>query len=211
MTISWYGQSCFRLEGKEVRMLIDPFSKDIGLRPPRINDTIVLITHDHYDHNGVGETGPETFVVRGPGEYEKAGAQIVGIQSFHDNSQGSERGYSTIYVIKIEGITLCHLGDLGQHELTNEQLEAIGDVDVLMIPVGGIYTIDGTEAARIVESIEPKIIIPMHYKITGLNINIEGPQKFLKEIGLKAEEVESLKLNEKNLPVEEMLLYTFKL
>ncbi|OGN27557.1 MAG: hypothetical protein A3A33_05045 [Candidatus Yanofskybacteria bacterium RIFCSPLOWO2_01_FULL_49_25] len=211
MTITWYGQSCFRLESKDIRVLIDPFSKEIGLKPPRINDTIVALTHEHFDHNNVGEVGPETFVIRGPGEYEKSGIQIVGIQSFHDNEGGTQRGYNTIYVIKIEGITVCHLGDFGQHELTSEQLETIGEVDVLMTPIGGVYTIDGTQAVRIVEAIEPKIIIPMHYKVPGLAVDLEGPQKFIKEIGLKAEEVESLKLQQKSLPTEEMLLYTFKL
>lgn len=211
MTITWFGQACFRVEGKDVRVLIDPFDKKIGLRTPRIHDEIVLVTHDHYDHNSSEGAGPESFIVRGPGEYEKSGVQIVGIQSYHDNEEGAKRGLNTIYVVKFEEITLCHLGDLGQHQLTDEQIETIGGVDILMVPIGGTYTIDGKEAVGIVKQIEPKIIIPMHYKVPGLTVDLEGPQKFFKEIGLKPEEVETLKVNAKSLPEEEMKLITFTL
>lgn len=210
MTINWYGQSCFRLESKGTSILIDPFDKAIGLRPPRVNDNIVLVTHEHYDHNNVAGAPAEAFLVRGPGEYEKSGVYIEGVKSFHDNSQGSQRGLNTIYVLRFEDVRLCHLGDLGQNELTEEQIEAIGDVDVLFIPVGGNYTIDGAQAAKIVSEIEPKIIVPMHYKVPGLTIDIDGPQKFLKEIGIKPEEVETLKIAKKSLPTEEVKLVMFK-
>lgn len=215
MIITWYGQSCFRLEPKGVSILIDPFSKEIGLRPPRLNDNIFLVSHEHYDHNNVadlpaGEAGAP-FVVRGPGEYEKSGIHIEGIVSYHDNSQGTQRGLNTIYLIRAEDMRLCHLGDLGQAKLSDEQVEAIGDVDILFIPIGGKYTIDSKEAAEMVKQIEPKIVIPMHYKVAGLNIDIDGPQKFLKEIGIEAEEVESYKIAAKNLPTEEIKLIMFKL
>jgi len=211
MTINWYGQSCFRLESKGVSVLIDPFSKEIGLRPPRLNDQIFLITHEHYDHNNVDGASPESFVIRGPGEYEKSGVYVEGISSYHDNAQGTQRGLSTIYLIRAEDMRLCHLGDLGQQKLTDEQVEQIGDVDILFIPVGGKYTIDGKEAAEIVKQIEPKIIIPMHYKVPELKIDIDGLQKFLKEIGIKPEEVETYKIAAKNLPTEETKLVMFKL
>ena len=123
-----------------------------------------------------------------------------------------ERGLNTIYVIRMEGITLCHLGDFGQESLEDEQVELIGGVDILFVPVGGKYTIDGKQAVSIVKQIEPKIIIPMHYKISGLSIEgLDGPQTFLKEVGIKPEEVDTLKINAKSLPVEEMKLITFKL
>lgn len=210
MTITWYGQSCFRLESKGTSLLIDPFSKEIGLRAPRLNDNIFLVSHEHYDHNNVEGTTPEQFVIRGPGEYEKSGVYVEGIMSYHDNTQGTQRGLNTIYLIRMEDMRLCHLGDFGQNKLTDEQVEAIGDVDILFIPVGGKYTIDGKEAAEVVKQIEPKIIVPMHYKVAGLNIDIDGPQKFLKEIGIKPEEVESYKIAAKNLPTEEIKLITFK-
>jgi L-ascorbate metabolism protein UlaG (beta-lactamase superfamily) len=211
MNISWLGHACFRLESKETSLLIDPFSKDIGLRPPRFRDQIIALTHQHYDHNSLPEDVSNVFVVDGPGEYEKLGVYIQGIGSFHDNTQGAERGMNTIYVITMEDIRLCHLGDIGQHQLTNEQVEEIGDIDVLFIPIGGNYTIDAAKAMAIVGQIEPKIIVPMHYKVAGLNIDIEGPQKFLKEIGIKPEEVETYKIAAKNLPTEEIKLITFKL
>lgn len=211
MTINWYGQSCFRIESKGISVLIDPFSKEIGLRPPRLNDNIFLVTHEHYDHNNVKEVPQESFVIRGPGEYEKSGIYVEGIMSYHDNTQGTQRGLNTIYIIRAEDMRLCHLGDLGQAKLTDEQVEQIGDVDILFVPVGGKYTIDGKEAAEVIKQIEPKIIIPMHYKVPGLNIDIDGPQKFLKEIGIKPEEAETYRIVTKNLPTEETKLVLFKL
>lgn len=218
MNISWFGQSCFRIEAKEahsigsgqVSILIDPFSKDIGLRPPKIKDDLVLVTHHHYDHDNVDEANPEAFLIDGPGEYEKQGISVRGILSFHDKSAGKERGPNTIYIIKAEDITVCHMGDFGQDKFEDHQLEEIGDIDILMIPVGGVYTIGYKEAVSIIGQIEPKIIIPMHYKIKDLKIEIEGPDKFLKEIGLTPEKTDKLKITKKTLPVEEMKLILFQ-
>lgn len=211
MTINWYGQACFRLESKDTSLLIDPFSKEIGLRLPRLSDNIFLVTHEHYDHNYIQGVPVDSFIIRGSGEYEKSGIYIEGIKSFHDNAEGRQRGLNTIYVIRFDDLRICHLGDLGQHELTDEQVEAIDEVDILMVPVGGVYTIDGAQAVKIINQIEPKIIIPMHYKIPGLNIDLEDSKKFLKEIGLKPEEVEIYKINKKSLPTEEIKLITFKI
>ncbi len=206
MTISWYGQSCFRVEVKEGSILIDPFSKDIGLRPPRIKDDVLLVTHQHSDHNNVEDANPEAFLIQNPGEYEKQGIAVRGIPSFHDDKQGTERGPNTIYVIKAEEMTIAHLGDLG-HTLTDEQIEAIGDIDVLMIPVGGTYTIDAKTAVEVISQIEPKIIIPMHYMVTGHTPSpLEGVEKFVKELGLTPETVEKFKVVKKTLPTEEMKL-----
>lgn len=218
MTISWFGHACFRIEAKEgpstssgqVSVLIDPFSKDIGLRPPKIKDNLVLVTHQHYDHNNTAEISPETFLINGPGEYEKQGISVRGIKSFHDKSGGKERGLNTIYVIKAEDIVICHMGDFGQEKFEDHQLEEIGDVDILMVPVGGVYTIDYKEAVNIIGQIEPKMVIPMHYKIKDLKLDIAGPEKFLKEIGLVPEKVDKLKIVKKNLPVEEMKLILFE-
>lgn len=210
MTIQWFGQSCFRIEAKEGSILVDPFSKEIGLRPPKIKDDLVLVSHQHYDHDSVGEANPEAFVVRSPGEYERKGIHIKGIGSFHDNAQGAERGLNTIYVIKAEDVTVCHLGDVGQDALTDQQVEAIGDVDVLMVPVGGTYTTDAKAAAHVVSQVEPKIIIPMHYKIEGLKIDLDGPQKFIKEIGLTPEKTDKFRTAKKTLPTEEVKLVMFQ-
>src|SRR2546427_249399 len=137
MTITWYGHSCFRIEAKEGSILIDPFLKEIGLKPPRVKDDIVLVTHQHFDHNNLEGANPEAFVIQNPGEYEKQGIAVRGILSYHDKNRGKERGLNTIYVIKSEDVRICHLGDLGQDKLTDQQVEQIGDVDILMIPVGG--------------------------------------------------------------------------
>lgn len=206
MIISWFGQSCFRLEGKDASLLIDPFPKEIGLRPPRIKDQIVLVTHDHYDHNNLEGAEKETMVIRNPGEYEIKGVYVQGIASFHDKIQGAERGPNTIYLIKMDEMTICHLGDLGQEKLDDRQVDLIGAVDVLLIPVGGKYTINYKEAAGVIGQIEPKVIIPMHYKVAGLNMDIEPADKFLKEIGLTPETVDKFKITKKNLPQEEMKL-----
>ncbi len=211
MTISWFGQSCFRIEAKEGSILTDPFSKDIGLKPPKIKDDLVLVSHDHYDHNNVEDAGPEAFVIKNPGEYEKNGIAVLGIHSYHDKSEGKERGLNTIYVIKAEDMTVCHLGDLGQEKLNDKQVEEIGDVDILMIPVGGSYTINGKEALEVIGQIEPKIVIPMHYKVKDLNIDIESADKFVKELGLTPEKTDKFKIAKKNLPAEEVKLVMFNL
>ncbi|HVZ11304.1 MAG TPA: MBL fold metallo-hydrolase [Candidatus Paceibacterota bacterium] len=206
MTITWFGQSCFRLEAKEGSVLVDPFAKEIGLKPPKIKDDVVLVTHQHRDHNAIEDANPEAFIIQNPGEYEKQGIAIRGIASFHDDKEGAERGPNTIYLIKAEELTLCHLGDLGQKALTDQQVEAIGDVDVLMIPVGGTYTLGAKEAAEVISQIEPKIIIPMHYKLPGLQSPIESADKFVKEIGLTPERTEKYKITNKILPTEEIKL-----
>lgn len=186
--------------------MIDPFSKTIGLKPPKIKDDIVLITHSHFDHNDLEDMNPEAFVIDSPGEYEKKGIAIRGISSYHDKVEGKERGINTIYVLKAEDVTICHLGDLGQEKLTESQVDEIGDVDILLVPVGGNYTINYKEAIGVISQIEPKIIIPMHYKVKDLKIELDGPEKFVKELGLAPEKVDKYKIAKKLLPLEEMKL-----
>jgi L-ascorbate metabolism protein UlaG (beta-lactamase superfamily) len=206
MTINWFGQSCFRIEAKEGSVLIDPFSKETGLKPPKIKDDIVIVTHDHPDHRSIEDMPPESFLIENPGEYEKKGIAIRGISSYHDKVEGKERGINTIYVMKAEDMTICHLGDLGQEKLDEKQVEDIGDVDILLVPVGGKYTINSKEAIEVIGQIEPKIIIPMHYKVKDLKIDLEGPEKFVKELGLTPEKVDKYKISKKLLPLEEMKL-----
>lgn len=229
MTINWFGQSCFRIEvpirstriedprttgsigTKVVSILIDRFSEEIGLKPPKIKDDIVLVSHDHDDHNNVGELSPEAFLINTPGEYEKRGIAVRGISSYHDKTEGKERGLNTIYVIKAEDMTICHLGDLGQEKLDEKQVEEIGNIDILLVPIGGNYTINYKEAIGVIGQIEPKIIIPMHYKIKDLKVEIEGPEKFVKELGLVPEKVNKYKIAKKLLPLEEMRLVMFEI
>jgi L-ascorbate metabolism protein UlaG (beta-lactamase superfamily) len=206
MKIKWYGHSLFELTTKskkqeEVKVVIDPYEDKIGLKPPKIKKAdILLISHDHYDHSNVKAIKDDPFLINGPGEYEVKKVFIKGIPAFHDQSQGKERGRVTIFVIEMAGITICHLSDFGQKELTEEQLEKIGEVNVLMIPTGGNFTIDPKEAANIVNQIEPQIVIPMHYNIPGLKIKLEGVDKFLKIMGVKNSEKEKfLSVEKKNL------------
>src|SRR3989339_587440 len=204
MVITWYGQSCFKIQSGETVLFTDPFCKEIGLTPPRGAANIITISHQHRDHNNYDALTGEPLVIKGPGEYETKGISIKGILSFHDNKEGKERGTNTIYIIEIEGIKICHLGDLGEEKLNDTQIEEINGVDILMIPVGGIFTINGEDAVEIINQIEPKLVIPMHYKIPGLNIKMDGVDVFLKEMGVgKKEVVDKLTIKKKDLPQEE--------
>lgn len=204
MVITWYGQSCFKIQAGETVLTIDPFDKSIGLTPPRFRADILAITHNHYDHNNKESINGEPFLIDGPGEYEIKGLEILGIESFHDNAEGAKRGKNTIYKIVMDEIRLCHLGDLGQEKLTDKQLQTLGEIDILMIPVGGKYTIAASESIVIINQIEPRIVIPMHYKIPGLKIDIASLSEFLKEFGNKeARPEEKLTLKKKDLPQEE--------
>jgi len=212
MVITWYGQSCFKIQSGETVLVTDPFDKAIGLTPPRGQVNIVTISHHHYDHDNLEAlSAANPFVIDGPGEYEIKGVNVLGIFCFHDNKEGKERGTNTAYIIEMEGIKICHLGDFGQEKLTNEQVELIDGVDILMIPVGGTYTINGEEAVDIINQIEPKIVIPMHYKIPGLNIKLDGVEGFLKEMGVSQKEaVDKLTIKKKDLPVEETQMVVMK-
>lgn len=205
MVITWYGQSCFKIQSGETVIFTDPFDKSIGLTPPRGLAHIVTVSHQHFDHSNIQSLSGEPLIIDGPGEYETKGVSVKGIFSFHDDKEGKERGANTIYVIEVEGMKICHLGDLGQKKLTDQQLEQINEVDILMIPVGNAdATIDGEEAAEIINQIEPRIVIPMHYKIPGLNLKFAGVEDFLKEMGVaKKETTDKLTLKKKDLPPEE--------
>ena len=213
MVITWYGQSCFKIQSGETVLFCDPFSKEIGLTPPRGQANVVTISHKHFDHNNAQSLSGEPLIVEGPGEYEYKEINIKGVFSRHDDKEGKERGANTVYIIEMENIKICHLGDLGQKKLTDEQLEDINGVDILMAPVGGSgYTIDGETAVEIINQIEPRIVIPMHYKIPGLTIKLDAVDVFLKEMGVgKKETVDKLTLKKKDLPQEETEVVVMKI
>ena len=142
----------------------------------------MLISHDHDDHNNKAAVKGDPFLIENPGEYEAKGVFVQGIDSFHDDSEGKQRGKNTIYIFEAEDIRFCHLGDFGQKQLTDEQLDLIGRVDILMIPVGGTFTIDSSEAAKVIGQIEPKMVIPMHYQLPKLKIELDPVEKFLKSM-----------------------------
>ncbi len=210
MIISWFGQSSFKIEGEKVTLVTDPFDEACGLKVPRLAADIVTISHDHHDHNnvgavkGMGEDKP--FVITEPGEYEVKNAFIYGLPTYHDNENGKSRGANIVYRIEIDGISLAHLGDLG-HVLEDGDIEKLEGIDVLMIPVGGADTIDAKVASQIISQVEPRVVIPMHYKIKGLKTKTEldSLDKFCKEIGVcPAEELSKFKLTKKDLPQDNM-------
>lgn len=206
MLITWFGQLFFVLEvkglkHKDLTLAIDPFDKNCGLKPPRKKADILLLPSQLL-HSKSWEGKP--FVIEAPGEYEKDGIFVYGIQAFADNKQGKERGQVVIYKILAEGLKLCHMGAFGQKELAPEQIEAIGEIDVLMLPVGSKNSLDAKKAAGIIAQIEPRLVIPMHYKIKGLKADLDGVDKFLKEMGAERIEAQNnLKVKKGSLPEEE--------
>lgn len=216
MQIVWKGHSFFQIitgPAKDVQVVlaIDPFDESIGLKPSQFGADILLVSHDHRDHNNVRAVSGNPFLIDGPGEFEIKGVYIQGIPGFHDSNLGKERGASTIFTIESEDLKICHLGDFGQKELFAEQLEDIGEVDVLLLPVGGNYTIDAAGAAKIIAQIEPKIAIPMHYQVPKLNLKLDGVDKFLKAMGQKAQEpLPKLTVKKKDLEDEKTKIVLLK-
>jgi len=184
MEITWLGHSCFKLKGKQATVITDPFSPAIGYTLGKVMADIVTVSHPHPGHSYVQGVADEPRVLKSPGEYESGGVLTVGVHTFHDNEKGAQRGKNTVFVIDVDDVMICHLGDLG-HVLTAEQVAEIDGVDVLLIPVGGVSTIDAVQAAQIVRQLEPKIVIPMHYKTEAEKKDLETADRFLKEMGVK--------------------------
>jgi len=214
MYITWLGQSCFKLQDKigsdGVTLVTDPYSDDIGLKMPRFEADIVTVSHSHHDHNNIGALRGNPFIIDTAGEYETKGVFVEGVEAWHDAAEGKERGKNIIYRIEMEDISITHLGDLG-HILDTKQLEKLEGTNILLIPVGGKYTINATKAVEVISQIEPRIVIPMHYKVPGLKIDLDGVEKFIKELGLKPRQEEKLKILKKDLPQEDMELVVLEL
>lgn len=209
MYITWFGQSCFKIQDKVsadgVTLVTDPFDKTIGLKIPNFEADIITVSHDHHDHNNTGALRGNAVVINTPGEYDIKNVSIQGIGSFHDNNNGKEKGKNVIFRFEIEDISIAHLGDLG-HVLKDDQLEALSGIDILLVPVGGKYTLDYKNAVEVVNQIEPRIVIPMHYQIPGLKVDIDPVDKFIKELGITPTKEEKLKISKKDLPQEDMEL-----
>ena len=201
MDISWLGHSCFRIRGSRATVITDPYSPDLGYSLGKTTARIVTVSHQHPGHSYVQGIGGQPRVVDGPGEYEISGVLIIGIATFHDGERGRKRGKNTVYLMELDEISVCHLGDLG-HVLSGEQVEEIDNVDVLLLPVGGVSTIDAPIAAEIVRQLEPKAVIPMHYKTPALSWELEPVDRFLKEIGAKeVNPLPKLSLTKSSLPL----------
>jgi len=182
MKIRWYGHSCFVFSNSErKKILTDPFDTSVGYEIPKEEVDIVTVSHSHFDHNAVHLLKGNPIVVEGEGETTIHNVKIKGFNTYHDEEKGQKRGINTIYLIETDGIRILHLGDLG-HPLTNEHKEKIGDVDILCIPVGGVFTIDADKAIQTIEIIKPKIVIPMHYKTPHLKFDLAKVDEFLNKI-----------------------------
>jgi len=202
MEIDWFGHSCFRLRTREVTVVNDPYEKGIGLSFPRPRADVVTISHNHQGHDYAEGVRGEPKVVTGPGEYEIRGVFITGVQTYHDKKNGKDRGKNTAYVLTVDDLNICHLGDLG-HVPTQAQAESFGNVDILLVPVGGVSTINASEAAEVIALFEPQVVIPMHYRVPDLAYKLDTVDKFIKEMGLKKPAtVETLKVTKDNLPKE---------
>ncbi|MDP2659623.1 MAG: MBL fold metallo-hydrolase [Dehalococcoidia bacterium] len=190
MEITWLGHSCFRLKGKGATLLTDPFDASTGYVLGRPTADVVTVSVDLPDHNQVGDVAGEPTVIDGPGEYEVAGVLITGISS---PAAGAPPGRNTVYVMEMDDLRLCHLGDLARVP-KNDLVEAVGAVDVLMVPVGGHDTMDASQALETISFLQPKVVIPMHYRTSLFGPDLEPLDRFLREMGVK-EPVLQNKLN----------------
>lgn len=208
MEIKYFGHASFYLKGKNATVITDPFDPQmVGLKFPKIEADIVTISHQHPDHNRADLVSGNPLVLNFPGEYEKKGVKITGFASFHDKKEGQERGKNTIFKVEIDGFSILHCGDLG-HQIEDNLVEEIEKVDVLLIPIGGYYTIDENEAIDISRKIEPSVVIPMHYNHPKINpqifANLSPLESFLKKIGANdVQPVKKLSLKKDDL-LEEM-------
>lgn len=189
MEIKYLGHSSFLIRSKDAKLIIDPFDSSIGIKFPKSEADIVAVTHQHIDHNASGQIQGNPLIIDMPGEYEKKGVRIFGYRYFHDKKKGLERGGVVLYKIETEGISILHCGDLGAIP-EDSLVDQIDGIDILMLPVGGTYTIDSAEAMEVIKKFEPSIILPMHFNSTSLNQNMFGKlaplSDFLKKMGAES-------------------------
>lgn len=215
MDIAYLGHSSFFIKTKSATILTDPFAeKMVGIPFPSKKADIVTVSHSHEDHSDVQSVKGDPFVIDWPGEFEKLGVRITGFSTFHDDEKGAKRGPNTMYKIEAEQISILHCGDLG-HILEEELVEEIGDVDIIMIPTGGLYTIDAKQASKVVKEVDPAIIIPMHYNHDSLDQKtfgeLEPVKTFIEELGNGAETVDTISVKQSDIDHEETRLIVFNL
>lgn len=203
MTISWLGFSCFKIQTKELIIITDPYSAQTGLKAVKGKADIVTVSHDHYDHNYTSGIMGDPFIITEPGEYEVKGIYVVGYPAFHDNKEGEERGKNIIFRFTIEGMTIAHLGDLG-HMLSEEQVDALGDIDILLVSAGSKHALVADKIPELVSQIEPRMVIPMHYAVEGVKADLVSIDLFRKEMGVASTDaLPKLKISKKDMASEE--------
>ncbi len=206
MEITWLGRSCFRIRAKEATVVTDPYDKATGYTLGRPNADIVTISHSDPAHSNADGVAGSPRVIEGPGEFEVAGASIVGVTTYRGKTPTPESGRNVAYVIELEDMRIGHLGGIG-HVPTSEQLEGLANVDILLVPVGGGESLDAPPAAETVSLIEPKLVIPMHYKTDIERASLDPIDRFLKEMGAKDPEHHAkVTVTRSTLPEETQLL-----
>lgn len=207
MEITWYGQTCFRLNERGLATVVtDPYPPDVGLTFPRLRADVVTISYDDPECRYTSGVRGPFKVLDGPGEYEVGGVFITSIATFADNKQGASRGLNTVFTFDFGGVTVCHLGRLG-HVPTQSQVENLGTVDVLLVPVGGGGSLSPARASEVISLFEPDIVVPVYYKIPGLKVSLGTLGRFLKEMGLeKVETQEALKVSQDNQSEETQVI-----
>lgn len=207
MEISHIAHSCFKLRGSKATVITDPYDPEmLGVKFPKIPADIVTLSHLHPDHNYLDGIEDNPLVIQGPGEYEIKGINIRGVATYHDEVDGKERGKNTVFRFDFDGITLVHCGDLG-HKLSDIQVELLNGVDVLLIPVGEVYTLPLKLVLEVINALEPTVIIPMHYHTASLDQNkfgkLLGVDTFLKEMGKPGSEpVSKFNISKDKKPLE---------
>lgn len=216
MNITWHGFSCFKIEekaaGGEVTLVIDPFEPEDGKKLPRnITADIVVSSHDHPRHGNIKDIGGTPFVITGPGEFEVKEMFVTGVPTYHDMVEGKEKGTNTMYYITVGDVHMVHLGDLN-HPLEEKHMEELHNIDVLFVPVGSGGALSAKQAVDVIGQLEPRVIIPMHYKSGGVGAKLDGIEPFLKAMGLaKPEVVSKFKIAKKELPQDEMKIVLLEL
>lgn len=202
MKITWFGQACFLIKTDTAVVVTDPYDPKIGLTLPKdLTADIVTVSHQHLDHNYVSAISGNPSVVEKNGSTTIKDIVFTGIDTFHDNENGKKRGPNIIFKFTLDGITIAHFGDLG-HMLSDAQVLELQEVDILMIPVGGGYTIDGAIAAQIVEKVQPKIVIPMHYGVKGLGFPLDPVESFTVKMALPLKRLDIVDVVVNQLPTK---------
>jgi len=208
--IRWYGQTCFRLDGKgSISIVTDPYSPELGISLPPLQAEIVTVSHHNASCHYLDTVKGDFKLIDGPGEYEISGVFITGISTFADDKRGRQHGLNTVFAFDFDGTTICHLGRLG-HVPTQSQVKNLGSVDVLLVPVGGGGSLTATQASEAIGLFEPEIVIPMRYEISGLKEELDSVNTFLKEMGMEqAERQTSLRVSDPG-PSEETDIFVLQ-